>query len=196
MKSGKWTLGVALLSGMLCLPVMAQDAGRDGNNPPAQDGGNNRGGDRGGQNGGGGRQGRMNFEDFRKQQAERLKTALGMTDEEFTAISPKLDQIRKTERDANNRLYNFGGGRGGRGGGGGFGGAGGDQTPSDVQTKGKALQDAIEQKASDGEVLAKLEDYRSAKTKAKEELKKLQDDLRQFISKRQEAVLVANGVME
>ncbi len=230
MKAGKMTyLSTALLSGLLALPAMAQVGGDNppppppppadggGNPPPPQNGGGNRGGNNANNNNGG-RMGRMNPEEMRKRMEDQIKTSLGMTDEEFTALKPKLEKVRELQRDANPRP-GFGGGPGGPGGpggrgnrdGGGPGGPGGaggpgaaggsgaatsDQPQSDVQQKVRALREAVDAKAADSDLIAKMEAVRSAKTKAREELHKAQEDLKQFLSKRQEAALVSTGMLD
>jgi Spy/CpxP family protein refolding chaperone len=46
------------------------------------------------------------------------------------------------------------------------------------------------------QIKAKLEGYRTARNKAREDLKKAQDDLKGVLTARQEAVLVSNGTLE
>mgnify|MGYP001490965060 CR=1 FL=1 len=59
------------------------------------------------------------------------------------------------------------------------------------------LRTVLEDKGASNEAIkAKLEALRTARVKAKEELAASQKDLREVLNTRQEAVLVANGVLE
>jgi hypothetical protein len=91
-----------------------------------------------------------------------------------------------------------GGGAGGGGGGGGAAAGGADAQPvSDVQAKLKDLQTALDNKdTSADDIKTKLQAYRDAKTAAKADLAKAQDDLKSVLTQRQEAVLVTMGILE
>ncbi len=58
-----------------------------------------------------------------------------------------------------------------------------------------ALRTAVEQKASSAEIKAKLAQIKAARDKNEAELKKAQDDLRQILSVRQEAVATTLGLL-
>ena len=99
-----------------------------------------------------------------------------------------------------------GGGRGDRGDrgprGGGAGGAfaaagtfGGDEN-SPVALANRELQRSIEGNASADELKAKLAALREARTKAREELSKAQQELRELLTTKQEAALVMMGMLE
>ncbi|MEI7767305.1 MAG: hypothetical protein WCJ97_07700 [Phycisphaerae bacterium] len=190
-------LAVCLL-GVAALPLVAQQApgaapGGDAN-PPRQRG-------NGGGNGGGDRMAQM-----RERMTTRLKEALGCTDEEFKAIQPKLEKVMQLRMQS--MIGGFGGMR--RGGPGGQGGPGGNTGPgggNDVATPnqpanpvGDAVQElnkVLENKdAKAEEIQAKLKAVREAKKTAKEALTKAQDELRELLTVRQEAQMVANGILE
>lgn len=60
----------------------------------------------------------------------------------------------------------------------------------------EALRKAVEAKASSSELKAKLADLRAARAKKEAELEKAQEDLKQVLSVRQEAVAVAFGLLK
>jgi hypothetical protein len=209
-------LTTTLLVGALSLPTLAQNAPADngGGQAPAAGagggGGGNGGGGGGGNNQGGGGGGGRNFDPaaMRQRMMDRIKTELGATDEEFAALQPKIEKVMTLSRDANagmGGMYRRGGGGGGpggrNGGGGGFGGGGpggpgGDQT-SDVQTKLRDLQTALQNKDdSADDIKAKLQAFRDAKTAAKASLVTAQEDLKSVLTQRQEAVLVTMGMLD
>ncbi len=155
--------------------------------------------------GNGGR--RFDPAEMRKRMLDRLKTELGATDDEFTALQPKLEKVMTAQREANaGRFGMFGGGRRGRGGAGAPGGGGdtaapqpaaSDQPASAVRTASQDLQKTLENKDSKPEeIKAKLDALREAKTKAKADLTAAQADLKGVLTQRQEAVLVEAGMLE
>lgn len=191
-------VAATLLLGSLAMPVLAQ---------PAPDGGGQGQGD----NAGGGRGGRGGFDpaQMRQRMEERVKEMLGASDDEFKAIQPKLEKVFQLQRDASGaRGMMMLMGRGGRGGRGGDaagpgaaagGGPAGDQnaTPSPLQQKAKELQETLDNKdAKPEEIKAKLDAYREARTKAKEELATAQKELRELLSQRQEATIVMLGMLD
>ena len=188
---------VLLLVAAFAVTGFGQDAPPDG----GQGGGPGGGGPGGGPGGfGGPGGGPPNFAQMQQQMNKRTQDALGMSDEDWSAIEPKVTKIRQAQQD-----LRTGGGRGGFGGpggggpGGGPGGFGGqpDQNQSAVRTKLNALKEVLQNPdASPSEVKAKLDDYRAARTAAKDELTKLQADLKSLVTGKQEAVLVSQGILE
>lgn len=77
---------------------------------------------------------------------------------------------------------------------GGAGGPRGFGRPADPDLE--ALRKAIDSKASASELKAKLATYRDARKKKEADLEKAQDDLRQILSTRQEAVAVTLGLLK
>ncbi len=198
-------LSLALLVGALSMPVLAQTAPPDnggGGAAGGNNGGNNGGGNNGGNNrGGGGR----NFDPQQVMQRmmERLKGDLGMSDDEFTAVQPKIEAVFKLNNEVNPRMGGMfgGGGRNGRRGGqdGGNGG-GAPAAPADQSPLGTAradLQSTLDNKDSTpDQIKAKLDAYRDARSKAKDDLAKAQADLKSVLNQRQEALLVIRGMLD
>src|SRR5689334_9357553 len=122
---GCFTLALAL--GVMSSASLAQAPGGDG-------GGGNTGGDGGRRGGGGpGGFGGRDMTQWRAAMAERLKTELGATDDEFKALQPKIEKIQQLQRDLVSgrfRGFNRGGGPGGQGGPGGPGGGQPGATPA------------------------------------------------------------------
>ncbi len=209
-------VAVTLMVGAMALPAKAQPAPADnGNGNTNNGGGNNGGGGNGGgrgggrrNGGGGGNGGGQNgggpgggpgggFAAFAAQRMQQLKTDMGATDEEFTALQPKIEKITQLKQELNPR----GGGRGGFGGGR-RGAAAADPNAAapaqtDLQKALAELQAAIQNKDTPADTLkAKLDAYHTAKAATEAELKKDQDDLKSVVTQRQEAVLVVNGTLE
>ena len=145
--------------------------------------------------------------DFRNMSAEERtayfvnlqKKALGVTDEEFKALQPKIDEVTKAQAAQRGGGGGFGGfGGGGRGGRGGQGGQPQDEaTKGDIQKKTEALQKLLDNKDSDvKDVQAALKDLRDARTANKVVLKKAQDELKELLTAKQEAYLVLRGQLE
>jgi hypothetical protein len=189
------TLGAMLTFAFAVPSSFAQNQGGGGG---GNGGGGNGGGGGGGGNGGGGGGG-GNRGNFRQQMQDRLKTALGMTDDEFTAVQPKIEKVQQLQREAMGGMFGRGG-RGGRnrGGDNNNGGNGGqDANQSAVQTASADLQKTLDDKdAKPEDIKDKLEALRTAKKAAKEDLGKAQDDLKSVLTQRQEAVLVEYGMLE
>jgi len=144
--------------------------------------------------------------DFRARMMDRYKEALGANDDEWKAIQPRIEKVM----DAQRATYSRGGGfdrgrtRGNRGGpdappGGAPAAAPAtpERTPTAVETAAKDLQTTLDNKsATPDDIKAKLTALRDAKTKAKADLAKAQDDLKELLTARQEAVLVGFGMLE
>ena len=141
---------------------------------------------------------------------DRIKELLGSSDDEWKALQPKIDKVRQVRDDASGRSGMgalFGGG-GRRGRGGDTGGRPRDaaapgatpppqETPSAVAAAAAALKTTLDNKdASADEIKAKLAAYRDAKTAAKADLAKAQDDLRGLLTQRQESIMVMLGYLD
>ena len=172
---GFW--GTALLLGAFAVPTFGQTTP-----PPAGGQGNNR------------------RAQFQQQMNDRLKTDLGLNDDEFKALQPKIEAVQTAQRSARGG-GGFAGGRGGRGGQNG----GNNPQPVDpnapaptaAQTAAKDLQTALDNKDSKPEeIKAKLTALRDARAKAKEDLTKAQTELTGLLTQRQEAVLVNMGILD
>jgi hypothetical protein len=143
----------------------------------------------GGPGGGGG-----GFQRFQQRMMDDLRTQMDVKDDaEWGAISnavSKVLEVRFAGRGMNrNRGGNNGGDQGGqpqrrpR-----FGGANGPEAD--------ALQAALDAKASPDEIKTKLVAVRAANTANHDKLVKAQDELKQLLTSRQEAVAVLNGLLE
>lgn len=156
--------------------------------------------------GGPGGQGRGNFdpEQMRQRMMERYKEQLDVqNDAEWKVIEERVGKVLEARRSA-------GGGFGGpmmmgrRGGGpggdqGGQGGQGGDRRArfgGEPNPDAEALQKAIEAKASNDEIKAKLAKYRESRKERQAKLTQAQDELRKLLSVRQEATAVMMGLLD
>ena len=150
------------------------------------------GGPGGGGGGGGG------FQRFQQRMMDNLRTQMDVKDDaEWGAISnavSKVFEARFAGRGmGRNRPGNNGGDNGGDQGGQQqrrprFGGANGPEAD--------ALQAALDAKASPDEIKTKLAAVRAANTANHDKLVKAQEDLKQLLTSRQEAVAVLNGLLE
>jgi hypothetical protein len=135
-----------------------------------------------------------------------IQQALTSPDEEWAILQPKVQALLDAQNlgSTNVRgLGGFGGGGGGRGGRGQGGQNGfGNQPAIDASANPVAaaqldlettLQDV---NASDELIRVKLKTLRDAKAKVKSLLTKAQDDLREYLTLRQEAVLIQYGYMD
>jgi peptidoglycan hydrolase CwlO-like protein len=189
---------IALTGALFVMPVSAQQA---------PDPGAGAGAAAGGAAGGGGGRGGRNFDPaaMQQRQLDRIKQALGTTDDEFKALQPKLEKVLTDQR---NSTAGRGMGMMGRGGPGGPGGGRGGNNPapaaapdpatlSPVAKAAADLQTVLDNKdAKPEDIKEKLTALRDARTKARDELKAAQKDLTELLTQRQEAVLVEMGILE
>jgi hypothetical protein len=185
------------LAGLCILFTMTASAAAQEQPRPGGDRGRDRGGDRGG--------GEDRMAEFRQRMTERMKEALGATDAEWQVLQPKVEKVQTLQLAAATRGIGGMFGGGGRGGPGGASGGGGGVTRSDggsdasnpVQQKTRDLQASLDNKeAKPEELKAKLAALREAKQKAKADLTKAQEELRELLTLRQEAVLVMMNTLE
>lgn len=157
---------------------------------------------------GGGFGGRGGFdpaqmEEFRARMAERMKTQLNATDEEWKIIQPLMEKVQEKQRaTAGGR---FGGMMGMMGRGMRPGGDDGGQRPQrraqDTDRPGvaemQALRDALEdENAPASEIKTKLKAVRDVRKKSEAELKVAREDLRKVLTSRQEAQCVLMGLLD
>src|SRR5882724_3741987 len=101
---------------MVACAVLGAFAGDDTTPPatPPNNGGNNQGGNNQ-QGGGRGNRGGGNFDPaaFQQRMLDGIKTSLGVNDDEWKALQPKIEAVTKAQRDARTGggFGNFGGGR-------------------------------------------------------------------------------------
>ena len=137
---------------------------------------------------------RRNFDpgQFQKMIEDRLKERLGATDEEWTAIQPRLEHVLTLQREAM-----MGGGMGmgmlfGRG-------PGGFQNqgePSPVVKAAQDLQAAVDSNGGANEISAKMTAYREAQAKARNDLAEARKSLKELLTNKQEAVLLMTGILD
>ncbi len=198
-------LAVLLAMGVLAIPAMGQPA------PGGNGGGGGAGGGPGGPGGGGFGGGGFNPQAMRQRIMDQIKEALHASDDEFTAMQPKIEKVMQLRRDVMAGAMRFGrGGRGGGGGGfgggpgggggGGFGGPGGggqDTNPSPVQMAVQDLSSTLDKPdATPDEIKSKLDALRQARKDAQQALGAAQADLKSLLTQRQEAVMVLYGMVE
>lgn len=139
---------------------------------------------------------------------QRMKEQLGITgDDEWKVIQPRLQKVQDLSRQVSpgGRMGMFGGrgtvgGPGGRGPGQGPGpdarGTAPDRELSAVEKAAQELQDLLATEAPKAEdIKTKLTAYRTAREKAKSDLAKAQDELKQIVTVKQEAALVLMGML-
>ena len=166
---------LAMMGGM-AVPALAQQNPAGGQNA-------------GGQNPGG-PGGRMDPAQFRERMLNRIKEALGATDEEWKALQPKVEKVQQEQMQS--MAGRFGGRRrpGGED-------ANANRPANPVADAARDLQPLLENKDATAEqIKVKLQALRDARTKAKEELTKAQNELREILTQRQEAVLVSMGMLD
>ena len=157
---------------------------------------------RGGRRGGG----RMSREQMRARMAERMKERLGVKDEEWKVIEPRLQKVMDLSRQAGGfgrrgMFYGRGGRRDSgrdRGPGRGSGERPGDseRERTAVEKAGDDLQKVLDSESAKPEdIKVKLTVLRASREKAKQELAKAQKELQQILTVKQEATLVLSGML-
>ncbi len=139
----------------------------------------------------GGRGGRGNFDpaQFQQRMMDRYKEAFGVSnDAEWQVIQTRIEKVMEARR-----AVGMGGGRAmfGRRGGQGNRGGGNNQ---EANTEADALQKAIDAKAPAEEIKAKLAAFRAARQQKEAALEKAQNELKQVLTVRQEAIAVTMGL--
>jgi len=158
-------------------------------------------------------QDRPNREQFRERMMQRVREQMDVKDDaDWKLISDRVTKVMDARREVGagggmGMMFGGGGRRGGGGGqggdqaqgGGGGGRRGGPGGPGgfgEPSPEAEALQKALEAKASNDEVKAKLSKYREVRKEKREKLEKAQDDLRKVLSMRQEAAAVMLGLLD
>jgi hypothetical protein len=120
-------------------------------------------------------------------------------DDEWAILSPRIQRVLTAETSAtltNRTVMAGGGGRGGRGGAA----AGGTTVTANTNAVATALNElllALQDPATpDAVIKTKLEVLRVAKTKADDDLKAARRDLQDYVTLRQEAILVTQGYLD
>lgn len=183
------TLAAAGVLACQALPVHAQD---DAPPPPPN----------AGAGGPGGPEGNARRDEWRQRMAERIKTQMKASDDEWSVIQPLLEKVEVKMRESMGRRFGGMGGGGGRGGQrrgpGGDGNGGGDnnrpQPAGMAETQ--ALRQTLDGDASTADLKAKLQAVRDERKKSEAELTSAREDLKKVLNVRQEAVLVMTGVLD
>lgn len=147
------------------------------------------------------------YEEFRQKMAERLKTSLKVSDDEWAVIQPLIEKVTTKQRDAGGSRFGGGGptrGPGGTAGGGNpppasSGGSSNDPNRPDRagSAEREALRTALENESTSPETLkAKLTAVREVRKKSTAELAEAREELRKVLTIRQEATLVSYGILE
>jgi hypothetical protein len=126
-----------------------------------------------------------------------MRERLQMSEEEWQVIGPRMMKVMTLSRETRGGGGGFGGSRG-PGGFSGRGPGGGDSQRelSAVDKAGAALSEVLQgEEVSSADIKAKLTALRSAREKARQDLAKAEQDLRQLLSLRQEAQLVMMGIL-
>lgn len=126
--------------------------------------------------------------EFRQRMEQRMKEQLGVNDEEWKVLQPKLEKIMTLRRDSMSGGMGmvFGGGRRDE-----------SQQRSGAQQASGELRKTLENKdATPEEIASKLKSLREAREKSKAELTAAQKELKELLTQRQEAIFVTMGILE
>ena len=143
-----------------------------------------RGGDRGGRDRG--QRGEWDRSQIMDRIMDRYRENLGFSVAEWKVVQPKVQAVMDNRiSGASGMMSMFGGSRRGRGG-----------DSSTEKTPTSELRDLLEKEdASKGDIKAKLAAYRADRKAREAKLKKAQEDLRQFLTIKQEAQAVLAGLL-
>jgi hypothetical protein len=130
-------------------------------------------------------------ERFQRNALNNIKQVLGCTDDEFKVLEPKISHIMLLQYEQSAGFSPFSRRRGMAGA------LASALPPSEVQKARLALRDLVDEKdAKPSDIAEKLRALREVRAAARTELTGAQDDLRQFLTVRQEAALVAMGLLD
>ena len=129
--------------------------------------------------------------------ADRMKTMLKVSDEEWSVIQPLVEKVQAKQRETMAGRFGGFGGRGGRGGPGRDRDGASSASARPGATEAEALRTAVEnENTSPDELKAKLTAVREQRKKSEAELEATREELRKVLTVRQEAALVSMGVLE
>jgi hypothetical protein len=152
-------------------------------------GGGGRGG-RGGGGGGGGGGGNFNPAQMQQRMMQRYQQVLDITnDTDWSAIQPLVQKVVDARQAVGGGMGRMFGGRGGRGGG--NGGPGQQTDPAAT-----ALQQAIDDNAPAAQIKELLAKYEASEKTKQAALKQAQDDLRKYLTAKQEAAATLGGLLD
>jgi hypothetical protein len=141
------------------------------------------------QGGGRGNRGGGDATQMREQMMNRFKTQLGVSDEEWAVLQPKIEKVTKAQSEA--RIWGRGwGGRGGDN-------NNADQNQSALAKAASELRTALENKDTPpDEIVKKLTAVRDARTQAEAAVEAARKELKEIVTPRQEALLVTLSILE
>ncbi|KAF0173708.1 MAG: hypothetical protein FD161_3753 [Limisphaerales bacterium] len=154
------------------------------------------------------RRGGFNPEEMRARMAERMRELLDVkNDDEWKLISARLEKVTEAQREVRSLngdmrlLFSRSGDQGGQGGGDnnrsrGPGGPGGSLFGGTPNPDAEAFSKAVQNKAPTEELKQRMARVREARKNAEAKYEKAADDLRQVLTVRQEATLVAIGTLK
>lgn len=152
------------------------------------------------------RRGNFNPEEMRARMAERMRELLDVkNDDEWKLISARLEKVTEAQREVRSLngdfrlLFSRGGDQGGGDQGGrtrGPGGPGGSPFGGTPNPDAEAFSKAVQNKAPTEELKQRMARVREARKNAEAKYDKAADDLRQVLTVRQEATLVAIGTLK
>ena len=139
------------------------------------------------------RAGRFDPAQWQERRNQEMKTALGMTDEEWTAVQPLIEKVQTLNREALQMRFGFMRRRRGV--------REGDDAGQEFSAVSLAFAElqgaaAPDSNATDEEIRTKLKAYREARDKARQELDEAKKALREALTLRQEAALVVRGILD
>ena len=205
-----WGLGIGLIIGLVLASQSLSQPGQQGQRAGTQaPGGRMQGGPgQGPGQGPGGPQ--FDPAQMRQMMEQRMQEMLGATAEEWKVLGPRVMKAQELARQSagGGPGMMFGPmGRRGAGGPGGPGGPGGDRVGgrgmamnrelTEVEKNQEELQTLLENTAATPEqIKQQVTKLRAAREKAKQELAKTQQELRQILTVRQEAQLILMGMLD
>lgn len=153
------------------------------------------------------RRGGFNPEEMRARMAERMRELLDVkNDDEWKLISARLEKVTEAQREVRSLngdmrlLFSRSGDQGGGGDQGGRtrgpGGPGGSPFGGTPNPDAEAFSKAVQNKAPTEELKQRMARVREARKNAEAKYEKAADDLRQVLTVRQEATLVAIGTLK
>ncbi len=157
----------------------------------------------GGFQGGPGGPGGFDREAMQQRMYQMMKEQLEISDEEWTITGPRLTKVMELNRETNGMggmgrmMFARNRGRMGQGGGMGRPGQPEGEELSDVQKATEALNTVLEaEKVEASAIKEKLTALRAAKEKARQDLIKAQEELKEVLTLKQEAKLVMFGMLD
>ncbi len=141
---------------------------------------------------------RARMEEWRGRMLEETRTHLGLSEEEWTLVKPRYEQVLELNRQLSGPARGMMLGMRGRGG------RGDDRGPAQTQPQDQTalekastqLREVLEQPNSSPEqIQSALTSYRQVRIELEAQRKQAHESLRELLTVRQEAILVSTGVL-